>query len=147
MVPGWPLRWLLIPRSIRKSPAPDLCGSWNSAERFYPDICWHPRVSSPTFPIWVVSLQTPRFCFHGSWLVLSEQGWVRGEEVWQLGLLLGFGVITGRKVQNKGGCKQESGFSVAQNMVQGQLPSLLQGSCESGTETPWKLCQVLARSC
>lgn len=112
MVPGWPLRWLLIPRSIRKSPAPDLCGSWNSAERFYPDICWHPRVSPPTFPIWVVSLQTPRFCFHGSWLVLSEQGWVRGEEVWQLGLLLGFGVITGRKVQNKGGASRSQVFQL-----------------------------------
>lgn len=65
------------------------------------------------FPTWVASLQTSSFLLPFSrlpWLVLSERGWVRGEEVWQLGLLLGFGAITGRKVQNKEGCKQEPHF-------------------------------------
>lgn len=139
---GWPLPLAAHPTApSRKFPAPDDCGSWNSAERFSPDIRCHPCVAPPPFPIWVASLQTSSFWLpfsHVSWLVLSERGWVRGEEVWQLGLLLGFGVMTGRKVQNKEGCKQELGFSVAwgmqQDMVRVSSHLCSQGSRESGTE-------------
>lgn len=108
-----PSCWLLIPRSIPQIPGSrrlrelELCGKVFSGHLLSP-LC----VPSPS-PCGLRHSKTSSFLLPFSrlpWLVLSERGWVRGEEVWQLGLLLGFGVITGGKVQNKEGCKQEPRF-------------------------------------
>lgn len=144
-----PSCWLLIPLHPA-NPGSRACGSWNSAEGFSPDISCHP-LCVPSFPIWVVSLQTSSFLlpfFHVSWLVLSEQGWVRGE-VWQLGLLLVFGGITGRKMQNEERCEQEQRFSGScSRMWSGPAPiSAPRGAVGQAQRTQWMLYQQGALRC
>lgn len=140
--PGWPLP---LPAHPTLHPANSrlqtTAGAGTLRKGFSPGICCYPCVPLLPSPSGLHHSKHPHCCFHSfvspGWFC-SEQGWVTGEEVWQLELLLRFGVITGRKMQNKKGCKQEPNFSVAQDMQQNmvRVSSHLcsQGSRESGTE-------------
>lgn len=104
---GWPVLLAAHPTLHPANPGLQTLRELELCGKVFPGHLLAP-LCDPLFPVWVVSLQTSSFLLpfcHVSWLVLSEQGWVRGEEVWQLGSLLGFGVIIGRKVENKEGCK------------------------------------------